>query len=111
MKNTQEFLERFNRWKNGAPIQELYKAGRPVTFDDGKDANDEPKEDPALRAALEYALALKLDKYDEGKDVAGSYNFNAIQKVAQNAPLSYLSVPYYFSPAVLLRIAVRAFIF
>lgn len=89
MADTKQFLERFNRWKNGAPIQELYKAGRPVTFDDGKDVNKEPKEDPALRAALEYALAMKLDKYDEGKDVAGSYNFNAIQKVAQNAPLSY----------------------
>lgn len=47
MKNTQEFLERFNRWKNGAPIQELYKAGRPVTFEDGKDATETPKEDPA----------------------------------------------------------------
>lgn len=89
MADTKQFLERFNRWKNGAPIQELYKAGRPVTFDDGKDVNKETKEDPALRAALEYALALKLDKYDEGKDVAGNYNFNAIQKVAQNAPLSY----------------------
>lgn len=89
MADTKQFLERFNRWKNGAPIQELYKAGRPVTFDDGKDVNKEPKEDPALRAALEYALAMKLDKYDEGKDVAGSYNFNAIQKVAQDAPLSY----------------------
>ena len=89
MADTKQFLERFNRWKNGAPIQELYKAGRPVTFDDGKDVNKEPEEDPVLRAALEYALAMKLDKYDEGKDVAGSYNFNAIQKVAQNAPLSY----------------------
>lgn len=93
MKNTQEFLERFNRWKNGAPIQELYKAGRPVKFDDGKDVNKEPKEDPALRAALraaiDYKLSLAYDTYNEGKDVAGSYNFNAIQKVAQNAPLSY----------------------
>lgn len=95
MKNTQEFLDRFNRWKNGAPIQELYKAGRPVKFDEGKDINEGPKEDPALRASLEYALALKLDKYNEGKDteepkaVAGGYNFNAIHKVAQNAPLSY----------------------
>lgn len=89
MADTKQFLERFNRWKNGAPIQELYKAGRPVTFDDGKDVNKKPEEDPALRAALEYALAMKLDKYNEGKDVAGSYNFNAIQKVAQNAPLSY----------------------
>lgn len=95
MKSTQEFLDRFNRWKNGAPIQELYKAGRPVKFDEGKDINEESKEDPALRASLEYALALKLDRYNEGKDteepkaIAGGYNFNAIKKVAQNAPLSY----------------------
>lgn len=95
MADTKQFLDRFNRWKNGAPIQELYKAGRPVKFDDGKDVNKEPKEDPALRASLEYALALKLDRYNEGKDteepkaVAGGYNFNAIHKVAQNAPLSY----------------------
>ena len=93
MADTKQFLERFNRWKNGAPIQELYQAGRPVKFDDGKDVNKEPKEDPALRAALkaaiDYKLSLDYDKYDEGKDVAGSYNFNAIHKVAQNAPLSY----------------------
>lgn len=86
MADTKQFLERFNRWKNGAPIQELYKAGRPVKFDDGKD--EELKEDPALRASLEYALALKLDRYNEGKDteepkaVAGGYNFNAIHKIA-----------------------------
>ena len=95
MADTKQFLERFNRWKNGAPIQELYKAGRPVKFDEGKDINEGPKEDPALRASLEYALALKLDRYNEGKDteepkaVVGEYNFNAIHKVAQNAPLSY----------------------
>lgn len=93
MADTKQFLERFNRWKNGAPIQELYKAGRPVTFDDGKDVNKEPEEDPALRAALraaiDYKLSLDYDTYNEGKDVAGSYNFNAIQKVAQDAPLSY----------------------
>ena len=94
MKNTQEFLERFNRWKNGAPIQELYKAGRPVTFEDGKDASETPKEDPAYIQALQYAIAMKLDKYNEGKDEdepssTNEYNFNAIQKISQNAPLSY----------------------
>ena len=92
MADTKEFLDRFNRWKNGAPIRELYKAGRPVKFDDGKDVNKKPEEDPALRAALraaiDYKLSLDYDKYNEGKDaeepkaVAGGYNFNAIHKVA-----------------------------
>lgn len=99
MADTKQFLERFNRWKNGAPIQELYKAGRPVKFDGGKNTPDATEEDPALRAALraaiDYKLSLDYDKYNDGKDaeepkaVAGGYNFNAIQKVAQNAPLSY----------------------
>lgn len=83
MKNTQGFLERFNRWKNGAPIQELYNAGRPVTFDEGKDQEGGKENDPALRAALEYAISLKLDEFDEGKDKP------MIDYIKEDSPLSY----------------------
>ena len=86
MADTKQFLERFNRWKNGAPIQELYNAGRPVeTFEDGKD----PKlreEDPGLKAAFQYAISLKLDEFNEGKDKEKDL---IIEKIRQEAPLSY----------------------
>lgn len=83
MKNTQGFLERFNRWKNGAPIQELYNAGRPIAFDEGKDQEGGKENDPALRAALEYAISLKLDEFDEGKDKP------MIDYIKEDSPLSY----------------------
>lgn len=83
MTNTQGFLERFNRWKNGAPIQELYNAGRPIAFDEGKDQEGGKENDPALRAALEYAISLKLDEFDEGKDKP------MIDYIKEDSPLSY----------------------
>ena len=80
MKNVTGFRERFNRWKNG---EKVYEAGLPV------DTQAE-QEDPSLRAALEYALSLKLDEYNSGKDnIAGGYSFNAIKQVSPDAPLSY----------------------
>lgn len=80
MKDTTSFKERFQRWKNGMKV---YDAGKPIE-------DTEEEQDPSLRAALEYALSLKIDEYNNGKDdVAGGYDFNAIKQISQNAPLSY----------------------
>lgn len=84
MRDPKEFRERFKQYKAG---KLPYKAGLPL-YDGGRES-EEQKEDPSLRAALEYALALKLDEFDKGKDVAGEYEFDAIQKVSPDAGLSY----------------------
>ncbi len=67
MRNTESFKDRFNRWKNGAPIQELYNAGRPVQYDEGKDEQEQATPDQIQ--ALQYLIGQNIDnKYDEGKD-------------------------------------------
>lgn len=76
--------------------------GRPL-YDDGKD-EEEVKEDQDTRAALQYAISLKLDDFkrdhlnlfDNGKDVAGDHHFNAIKQISPDAGLSYAG--YYDNP-------------
>lgn len=95
MANRDAFKERFNRWKQGLPV---YKAGKVICYDEGKDEEDSYSvEDANEQASLQYLSSLVLDnrfssflnRYDEGKDVAGSHNFNAIPRISQNAGISY----------------------
>lgn len=95
MANRDAFKERFNRWKQGLPV---YKAGKVICYDEGKDEEDSYSvEDANEQASLQYLSSLVLDnrfssflnRYDEGKDVAGSHNFNAIPQISQNAGVSY----------------------
>ena len=83
--NKSAFRQRYEKWKNGLKV---YDAGKVIEKPNGPE--EKQHEDAALRAALEYALAVKLDKFDSGKDaVAGGYDFNAIKQVSDEAPLSY----------------------
>lgn len=83
--NKSAFRQRYENWKNGLKV---YDAGKVIEKPNSPE--EKQHEDAALRAALEYALAVKLDKFDSGKDaVAGGYNFNAIKQVSDEAPLSY----------------------
>ena len=86
------FRDRFNAWKQG---KDVYKNGLRIPFDEGKDVQEEveqPVAEPDVTAALDYMRAVKRDRlmmFDSGKDVAGSYHFNAIKQISPNAGLSY----------------------
>lgn len=83
--NKSAFRQRYENWKNGLKV---YDAGKVIEKPNSPE--EKQHEDAALLAALKYAIAVKLDKFDSGKDaVAGGYNFNAIKQVSDEAPLSY----------------------
>lgn len=72
-RDTDAFMERFNRWKNG---EQVYDKGRPINYQDGKDNEDNPSLDSILRRATKV-----YNNYSDAKD----FNMNPFVYGARKA--------------------------